>query len=321
MTALVHAANVSHGFAVGHGLLARQKLIMALRDVDLAIGRGEALGIVGESGCGKSTLGRLLLGLLAPTRGRIVFDGQDLSGLTRPALRRLRRRMQMIFQDPYASLDPRRAIGAQIADGMRIHGLADGSAARDRVAELIGLVGLDPSHAARLPHEFSGGQRQRIAIARALATQPDFVVADEPVSSLDVSVQAQVLNLLAELREKLGLALMFISHDLTVVKYLCERVAVMYLGRIVEEGRSSEVLGAPAHPYTRALLAATPSLRPRPRQMRQVAGEPPSAFTPPSGCAFRARCPFAIPACVDAVPPLERAGDGRRVACLRAAEI
>jgi oligopeptide/dipeptide ABC transporter ATP-binding protein len=237
-------------------------------------------------------------------------------------LRRLRRRMQIVFQDPYASLDPRRAVGPQIADGLRIHALADGVGAREQSAELLKRVGLDPSHAARLPHEFSGGQRQRIAIARALATRPDFVVADEPVSSLDVSVQAQVLNLLGDLRAEFGLALLFISHDLHVVRHICERVAVMYLGRIVEEGGAADVFRTPAHPYTRALIAATPSMRRKAsKDKAALGGEVPSALAPPSGCAFRTRCPHAINACSETVPPLTPLGDKRSVACIRAAEI
>jgi oligopeptide/dipeptide ABC transporter ATP-binding protein len=321
MSVLVHGENLSRSFRA-RGLFAGKAEIMAVREVDLSIGRGEAVGIVGESGCGKSTLGRMLLRLLSPTRGRVLFEGQDLAGLRAADLRRLRRRMQIIFQDPYASLDPRRPVGRQIADGIRIHALAGDPGAHDRVAELLRLVGLDPAHAARLPHEFSGGQRQRIAIARALATRPDFIVADEPVSSLDVSVQAQVLNLLGELRAELGLALLFISHDLHVVRHICERVAVMYLGRIVEEGQAADVFRAPAHPYTRALIAATPSIRPQKRKDKAtLAGELPSAVAPPSGCAFRTRCAHATAACSEEVPALRPFGDRRSVACLRAEEI
>jgi oligopeptide transport system ATP-binding protein len=321
MSALVQAEGLARRFRARGGF-GRHAELMAVRHVDLAVRRSEAVGIVGESGCGKSTVGRLLLHLLAPTRGRVLFDGQDLARLPTARLRRLRRRMQIIFQDPYASLDPRRPVGPQIADGLRIHALADGAAARAASADLLNRVGLDPSHAARLPHEFSGGQRQRIAIARALATRPDFIVADEPVSSLDVSVQAQVLNLLADLRAEFGLALLFISHDLHVVRHICERVAVMYLGRIVEEGSAAEVFRAPAHPYTRALIAATPSMRRRASKGKAaLAGEVPSALAPPSGCAFRTRCPYAIKACGEAAPELTPFGDERSVACIRAAEI
>jgi oligopeptide transport system ATP-binding protein len=314
---LVRADNVSRSFRVRAGWFTRTE-VKAVREVDLTIGRGEAVGVVGESGCGKSTLGRLLLHLLPPTSGRVVFDGRALADLT-PAMRRhLRGRMQMIFQDPYGSLDPRRPAGAQIADGLLIHGLADRRQARERVKDLLRRVGLDASHADRLPHEFSGGQRQRIAIARALATGPEFIVADEPVSALDVSVQAQIVSLLAELRSSFGLALLFISHDLHVVRHLCERVVVMYLGRIVEEGPSADLFHAPAHPYTRALIAATPSirLRKRPRAIA-LSGDLPSPASPPSGCVFRTRCPHAVAACAEKVPILREVAPSRRVACLR----
>ncbi len=309
---------VSRSFRAGGGWLARGRDVLAVRAVDLEIARGEAVGVVGESGCGKSTLGRLMLRLMRPSAGRILFDGRDLATLDGGALRRLRRRMQLIFQDPYGSLDPRRRVGDQIADGILIHHLADRRAARDRVAALLRQVGLEPPHAARLPHEFSGGQRQRIAIARALATGPDFVVADEPVSALDMSVQAQVVNLLADLRAELGLALLFISHDLPVVRHLADRVVVMYLGRIVEAGPTRAVFATPAHPYTRALLAATPSLdRATARAPAAVAGEPPDPAAPPSGCGFRTRCPHAIADCAQTVPDLRTVAADHRAACLR----
>jgi oligopeptide/dipeptide ABC transporter ATP-binding protein len=314
---LVRAENVSRSFRGRAGWLARTE-VKAVREVDLTIHRGEAVGVVGESGCGKSTLGRMLLHLLPPSSGRIVFDGRALHDLTPTMRRRLRARMQMIFQDPYGSLDPRRPAGAQIADGLLIHGLADRRQARARVNDLLQRVGLDPSHADRLPHEFSGGQRQRIAIARALATQPEFIVADEPVSALDVSVQAQILTLMADLRSSFGLALLFISHDLHVVRHLCERVVVMYLGRIVEEGKAADLFHAPAHPYTRALIAATPSIRLQKRSREMVlSGELPSPASPPSGCVFRTRCPHAVSGCAENVPVLREIASGRRVACLR----
>jgi oligopeptide/dipeptide ABC transporter ATP-binding protein len=316
---LIRAEGLSRGFRTRGAWRGRE--ILAVRVVDLAIDRGEAVGVVGESGCGKSTLGRLLLRLLPPSAGRILFDGSDLATLGGGDLRRLRRRMQLIFQDPYGSLDPRRRIGDQIADGMLIHRLADRPTARDRVAALLRQVGLEPRHADRLPHEFSGGQRQRIAIARALATGPDFVVADEPVSALDMSVQAQVVNLLADLRAELGLALLFISHDLPVVRHLADRVVVMYLGRIVEIGPTAAVFAAPAHPYTRALLAATPSLERAASRTRHeaagLAGEPPDPAAPPSGCGFRTRCPHAVADCAAIVPPLRPVGTARQAACIR----
>ncbi len=319
---LVCGEGLSRGFRARDGLFARRRDIMAVRDVDITVGRGEAVGVVGESGCGKSTLGRLLLRLLPPSTGRVLFDGEDLGAATSAGLRRLRRRMQIVFQDPYGSLDPRRAIGEQIADGIDIHRMANRRTARERVAALLEQVGLDPSHAGRLPHEFSGGQRQRIAIARALATGPDFIVADEPVSALDVSVQAQIVNLLADLRAELGLALLFISHDLPVVRHLCDRVVVMYLGRVVETGRTAEVFAAPAHPYTRALLAATPSLRRAAKTPRAtLSGELPSPAAPPSGCGFRTRCAFATAACSETIPILRPIAQAHSVACLRITEI
>jgi oligopeptide/dipeptide ABC transporter ATP-binding protein len=319
---LLRAEGLTRAFPGRGGLFRRGQPVLAVRGVDLDVARGEAIGVVGESGCGKSTLGRLLLRLMPPTEGRVFFEGADLAGVTPTALRGLRRRMQMVFQDPYGSLDPRRTVGAQIADGLLIHGLAGGAGAAQQVAELLRQVGLDPDHARRLPHEFSGGQRQRIAIARALATRPDFIVADEPVSALDVSIQAQIVNLLADLRAGLGLSLVFISHDLHVVRHLCDRVVVMYLGRVVETGPAEAVFRAPAHPYTRALLAATPSLHRR-APAAPLGGEVPSLAQPPTGCVFRTRCPEARPRCAGAMPPLEAApGEAqRRLACWRAAEI
>ncbi len=323
MTApLIRGEGLTRVFHRRGGFLGRGVPMFALRGVNVSINRGEAVGVVGESGCGKSTLGRVMLRLMAPSDGRVLFEDRDLAAMGSAELRALRRRMQMVFQDPYGSLDPRRSVGAQIADGMVIHRIADGAEATERVASLLLQVGLDPSHAQRLPHEFSGGQRQRIAIARALATRPDFIVADEPVSALDVSIQAQVVNLLADLRAELGLALMFISHDLHVVRHLCDRVVVMYLGLVMEEGAAAEIFRAPAHPYTRALLAATPSMHHR-AATAPLSGEVPSIARPPSGCVFRTRCPMALPACAESVPVLRPlpGAEGRTIACHRAEEI
>jgi len=319
---IVEARGVSRNFPQRQGLFGEKRDVWALRRIDIDIRRGEALGVVGESGCGKSTLGRLLLALDDPTEGSVTFEGQTLSEMRGAPLRALRQRMQMIFQDPFGSLDPRRSIGAQIADGLRNHQTVPPAEINTEVARLMDLVGLDPVTATRRPHEFSGGQRQRIAVARALAPRPDFIVADEPVSALDVSIAAQIVNLLADLRDDLNLAMLFISHDLHVVRHLSSRLVVMYLGRIVEEGPTEAIFAEPRHPYTRALLSATPSVR-RPAGYRGaiLEGELPSPADPPSGCAFRTRCPLAVEACASAVPGLEDIGDKRRVACIRHADM
>jgi oligopeptide/dipeptide ABC transporter ATP-binding protein len=318
MTGLVVAEGLTRRFAA-HGLITRRPPVQAVTDVSLSLAPGEALGLVGESGSGKSTLGRLMLGLLAPSEGRVLFDGQDLSQLAPGERRALRRRMQIVFQDPQSSLDPRRTVGAQIADGLAIHRLVPAARFRSQVEELLTQVGLSPTHIERYPHQFSGGQRQRLGIARALATRPDFLVADEPVSALDVSVQAQVLHLLADLRRRLNLALLFISHDLAVVRSLCDRVAVMYLGRVMEAGPTASVFAKPHHPYTQALLSAVPSLDPARRGVRiLLAGDPPSPSAPPSGCVFRTRCPKAMPQCSMAVPEFRDLGGEHVAACVLA---
>ena len=315
MTALLAAEGISRVFN-GRGLFRRSRPVQAVSGVSLTVGRGEAVGLVGESGSGKSTVGRLLLGLLPASTGRVLLDGTDIADPAGQQARR--RRMQLVFQDPHASLDPRRRVGAQVADGLAIHHLAPASARREQAEALLVQVGLTPAHAGRYPHEFSGGQRQRIGIARALATQPDFLVADEAVSALDVSVQAQVLALFASLRTRLGIGMLFISHDLQVVRSLCDRVIVLYLGRVMEEGRVGDVLERPRHPYTQALLSASPSLDPARRRTRiPLRGDPPSPADPPSGCVFRTRCPLVIEACAAAVPPLEAVGPGHHAACLR----
>ena len=317
MTApLVSAKDVSRNYAVRRGIFGRTARLKAVDRVDLDVYPGEVVGIVGESGCGKSTLGRLLIGLARPSSGEVWFDGEPLGSARGARRRAMKSRMQVVFQDPFSSLDPRRSVGAQIADGLAIHGVVPRSEIRDEVARLLDLVGLDPRAAARKPHEYSGGQRQRIAIARALATRPDFIVADEPVSALDASIQAQVVNLLADLRQELSLALIFISHDLHVVRHLSDRIAVMYLGRIVEEGPAAAVFSAPAHPYTRALLEATPSMKAR-NVEPPLKGDLPDPVDPPSGCTFRTRCPIAEPRCAAAEPPLATVGEGRRAACIK----
>jgi peptide/nickel transport system ATP-binding protein len=296
-------------------------VVKAVDGVSFEVRRNSIVGLVGESGSGKTTTGRALLRLLPSTGGRVVFDGTDLTHLDNSAMLPWRRRMQIVFQDPYASLNPRMTVAQILGEALDTHSLARGRRA-ERIAELLTRVGLDAGHARRYPHEFSGGQRQRIGIARALAVEPEFIVADEPVSALDVSVQAQVLNLLQDLQRDLGLAMLFVAHDLAVVNYLCDEVVVLYLGRVMERGPTRRVYAAPRHPYTRALLSAAPVPDPRaPRNRILLKGDIPSPMDPPSGCVFRTRCPHAIEVCAQAVPQPVAVGGGQMVACVRAGEL
>jgi oligopeptide/dipeptide ABC transporter ATP-binding protein len=291
--------------------------LRAVDDVSLSIAPGEVLGLVGESGSGKSTIGRLVLRLIDPSSGSVAFDGRDITGMSVAQLRPLRRSMQMVFQDPYASLNPRRNVGDAIGEVLALHEIGSAADRRARVMELLEKVGLSAEDAVRRPREFSGGQRQRIAIARALAVGPRFLVADEPVSALDVSVQAGILALMRELQESLGLAMLFISHDLGVVEVMADRVMVLYLGRVMEVAPTRAIYTTPRHPYSAGLLAAAPLLAGRKRPAVQLRDEIPSPADPPSGCVFRTRCPFALPRCAEETPALRSAGEGRQMACLR----
>jgi len=315
---LLQVTYLAKHYPVRRGLVLAKQVgtVRAVDGVSFTLDKGETLALVGESGCGKSTTARLVLRLIEPTAGTIRFDGHDITSLSRGELRRLRRRMQIVFQDPFASLNPRLTVADTIAEPMEVHAIGDGESRRKRVLELLQLVGLASWHAQRYPHEFSGGQRQRIGIARALAVQPDLVVCDEPVSALDVSIQAQVVNLLKDLQARLGLAYLFIAHDLAVVKHVADRIAVMYLGRIAEIADKRTLFANPRHPYTRALLAAIPHPDPARRgRVKPIGGDVPSPLDPPPGCRFHTRCPFAQDRCRAEEPLLRPMASAHLAAC------
>jgi oligopeptide/dipeptide ABC transporter ATP-binding protein len=324
--ALVEIKGLKKYFPIRKGVLSREVgHVHAVDDVTLSVAKGETLGLVGESGCGKSTLGRCVVRLLEPTEGDIVFEGRSIGSLGARALRPVRREMQMIFQDPYASLNPRKRIGTIIGDPMKIHGIGEGKERKQKVEELLGAVGLSPEHYNRFPHEFSGGQRQRIGVARALALRPKLIVADEPVSALDVSIQAQIINLLESLQDEYDLTYMFIAHDLAVVRHISDRIAVMYLGVIVEVSPADELYRSPLHPYTISLLSAVPIPDPKVEADREtiiLAGDVPSPASPPPACRFHTRCPYVQPTrCRTDVPHLRKLADGHLVACHWAEDI
>ncbi len=319
---LVQVQGLKKHFPIKSGIVFQREVaaVKAVDGVSFDIYEGETLGLVGESGCGKSTTGRTILQLYRATAGSVKFEGEELTTLKGEALRKMRRRMQMIFQDPYASLNPRMSVGRIVAEPLVVHGIGTRKEREERVAELLDLVGLNPYFVRRYPHEFSGGQRQRIGLARALALNPSFIVADEPISALDVSIQAQVVNLLQRLQEDLGLTYLFIAHDLSMVRHLCDRVAVMYLGKIVEVAESEELYTNPLHPYTQALLSAVPVPDPVVEEKRQriiLKGDVPSPVNPPKGCHFNTRCPVSVDVCYEEDPGLIEALPGHWVACHR----
>lgn len=309
-------------FPISRGFGRAPLTVKAVDGVSFTIGRGEVVGLVGESGSGKTTLGRAVLRLIEPTGGRVALDGADVTAMSGADLKKMRSRMQIIFQDPYASLNPRMSVGQTLGEALMLHGIGTRGDRAERVGSLLEMVGLPRSAAQRFPHEFSGGQRQRVGIARALAVSPELVIADEPVSALDVSIQAQIINILQDLRQELGLSLLFIGHDLSVIEFLCDRVIVLYLGKVMEEGPAAALYANPRHPYTRALLDAAPVPDPTLRSDRiTLKGDLPSPLSPPSGCVFRTRCPYAVAACAQTVPSLRDMGQGQRAACIRADEL
>ena len=320
---LVKVNNLKMYFPVTSGLLIQHKVadVKAVDDISFHINSGETLGLVGESGCGKTTTGRALLQLYKPTGGQVVFDGEDLTAMRPRDMRSMRRRMQIIFQDPYSSLNPRMTAGNIIGEPLIIHGMTKTrSEFRDRVGEMLGIVGLNPYMADRYPHEFSGGQRQRIGIGRALSVRPDFIVCDEPVSALDVSIQAQIINLLEELQEQFALTYLFIAHDLAVVRHISDRIAVMYLGKIMEVATRTELYENPLHPYTKALLSAVPIPDPEVEKTRErivIQGDVPSPINPPAGCVFHTRCPIMEDKCKEAIPELREVEPNHWVACIK----
>lgn len=323
---LLQLTEVKTHFPINQGFIFKRHVgtVRAVDGVTLSVARGEVLGLVGESGCGKSTLARTIMQLVPTTEGTVVLEGKNLTTGSVAEVRDVRRDLQMVFQDPYASLNPRMTVFDTLAEPLRVHRVCEPSEIPAKVAELMQHVGLAPRFMQKYPHEFSGGQRQRIAIARALALQPKVVIADEPVSALDVSIQAQILNLLSQLTKKMNLTLIFIAHDLSVVKHISDRIAVMYLGKIVELGRAVDVIERPLHPYTRALVSAIPTPNPdaeRTRQRIVLPGDPPSPINPPVGCTFHPRCPYALEKCKAAVPPLIPAEADRTVRCVRLGEI
>jgi oligopeptide transport system ATP-binding protein len=323
---ILELRDVKTHFPIHKGFLVKrlEGTVKAVDGVSLSVAPGEVLGLVGESGCGKSTLARTILRLVPLSGGSVILNGRSLGELPPDEMLACRRDLQMIFQDPYASLNPRMSVHATLSEPLQVHGVCPKEKVNGRVDDLMRLVGLAPRFARKYPHEFSGGQRQRIAIARALALRPKVVIADEPVSALDVSIQAQILNLLSELRQSMGLSMVFIAHDLSVVRHISDRIAVMYLGKIVEIGPAAEVIDHPRHPYTQALVSAIPVADPgieRGRKRIVLAGDPPSPINPPQGCAFHPRCPHAVERCRQGVPPLVAAGPGREAACIRLAEL